>query len=159
MPNLPSISADLQAGIASIGSAEEPNNCRILALSYFDAAKLIEPNRKSVPQPYSHLLAHSAELALKSFLLAHGYTPKDLVKQDIRHNIVGLLEKAMDFEDFGSLADEHKNELEDMSRRHADFISRYPKTHAIVIRAKNKEQPAVEALFRALGITQPDVLE
>ncbi len=73
----------------------------------------------------AYQLCHATELALKAFLLAHGWTEQQMKGRPFGHNISNLLAEAIKLGlNIGPLA---LSEIDRLSQAHEEFWHRYPK--------------------------------
>jgi hypothetical protein len=82
--------------------------------------------RRSPPKswPRYFLLCHSIELALKAYLSATGFTPRQLRARSVRHNLTNLLTEAL--AKGLSLPQSAQNDIKLLHKAHEDFWHRYP---------------------------------
>jgi hypothetical protein len=99
-----------------------------LAEEYFQAFRDLPRNGPSgipVNWPRYFALCHAAELALKAFLLAYGWTDEQISSYPIRHNISDLMAQAIAV---GlKISGAARSGIDLLSQAHKEFWHRYPK--------------------------------
>ena len=99
-----------------------------LAEEFYKAFRDLPPKGPSgipISWPRYFMLCHATELALKAFLLAHGWTEQQMKGRPFGHNISNLLAEAIKLGlNIGPLA---LSEIDRLSQAHEEFWHRYPK--------------------------------
>jgi len=95
--------------------------------------------------PRYFALCHATELALKAFLLAHGWTDQQIRGPAFRHDISNLMVAAIAL---GlKTSSTARSEIDLLSEAHKDFWPRYPKqTGGVVFIIDQFEKPFIELL-------------
>lgn len=119
-----------------------------LAEEFFKAFRDLPPDGPSgipVNWPRYFALCHATELALKAFLLAHGWTDQQIRDVVFRHNISNLMTEAIRL---GlKISAPARADIDLLSEAHKEFWARYPKqTGDSVFIIDQFEKPVVELL-------------
>jgi len=124
-----------------------------LAEEFYEAFRKLPPNGPSgipINWPRYFMLCHATELALKAFLLAHGWTEQQIRAQGVRHDVTKLLTEAVALGlKIGPLA---HHELELLSQAHEEFWHRYPKQTADPVFIIDHFEPYVVELLKAVRL-------
>jgi hypothetical protein len=103
------------------------------------------PSGIPVNWPRYFALCHATELALKAFLLAHGWSDQQIRDIAFRHNISSLMAEAIQLGLNISAA--ARSDIDLLSEAHKEFWPRYPKqTGCPVYVVDQFEKPFVELL-------------
>jgi hypothetical protein len=107
------------------------------------------PSGIPINWPRYFALCHATELALKAFLLAHGWSDRRIRGRPLRHSISALMTEAVGAGlSVGALA---RSEIDLLSQSHEKFWHRYPRqTSNPVFLIEHFEQSFVE-LLRAVA--------
>src|SRR3974390_3001000 len=102
------------------------------------------PSGIPVNWPRYFALCHSTELALKAFLLAHGWSEQQIRGRQFRHNISELMRAAMAL---GlNISQQSCSEIDLLSEAHEKYWPRYPDQTGRVFLIDQLEEPFVELL-------------
>jgi len=117
-----------------------------LAEEFYKAFRDLPQNGPSgvpVNWPRYFALCHAIELALKAFLLAHGWSDQQTRDFKFRHNISKLMTEAIAL---GlNISPTARSEIDLLSEAHKKYLPRYPQGGA-VFTIEQFEQPFVELL-------------
>ena len=118
-----------------------------LAEEFYQAFRDLPKNGPSgvpVNWPRYFALCHATELALKAFLLAHGWSEQQIKARQFRHNISDLMTEAIAL---GlNISPAARSDIDLLSEAHEKFWPRYPDQTGPVFLIDQFEKPFVELL-------------
>ncbi len=101
--------------------------------------------------PRYFMLCHAIELALKSYLIAHGATTQQLTQKTFRHSMTELITQAID--KGLSLTETTRDDIKRLHEAHEKYWHRYPKENAKPVFIIEQFEPAARELLDRVAAT------